>query len=190
MVVLTGAPPVFSAGADLGRGSATPPPPGQFIRLFSRLASTLERLELPVIAALNGHAVGGGWALALCCDFRFAAEAAQCWIPEVDMGIALHPVLTTPFVRLVGPARTREITLECRRYPAREQHAMGLVHRVVPGDALAAAAADYAAHLAAKPFRPLAEMKARINQIARTGIPEIGPAIGTTTEASVDRPSS
>ena len=190
MVVLTGAPPVFSAGADLGRGSATPPPPGQFIRLFSRLASTLERLELPVIAALNGHAVGGGWALALCCDFRFAAEAAQCWIPEVDMGIALHPVLTTPFVRLVGPARTREITLECRRYPAREQHAMGLVHRVVPGDTLAAAAADYAARLAAKPFRPLAEMKARINQIARTGIPEIGPAFGTTTEASVDRPSS
>src|SRR5688572_25437817 len=97
VVVLTGAPPVFSSGADQGRGSAASPPPGQFIRLFSRLATVLERLELPVIAALNGHAVGGGWVLALCCDFRFAAEAAQCWIPEVDMGIALHPVLTTPF---------------------------------------------------------------------------------------------
>lgn len=176
VVVLTGAPPVFSSGADQGRGSAAPPPPGQFIRLFSRLATTLDRLELPVIAALNGHAVGGGWALALCCDFRFAAEAAQCWIPEVDMGISLHPVLTTPFVRLVGPARTREITLECRRYAAWEQHAMGLVHRVVPGDALAGAAAEYAAHLAAKPFRPLAEMKARINQIARIAYPEAGPS--------------
>ena len=175
VVVLTGAPPVFSSGADQGRGSAAPPPPGQFIRLFSRLATVLERLELPVIAALNGHAVGGGWVLALCCDFRFAAEAAQCWIPEVDMGIALHPVLITPFVRLVGPARTREITLEARRYPAREQHAMGLVHRVVAGDALADAAAEYAAHLAAKPFRPLAEMKARINQIARVTYREAGP---------------
>lgn len=174
MVVLTGAPPVFSAGADLGRGPGAPPPPGRFVRLFSRLAGTLDRLELPVIAALNGHAVGGGWALALCCDFRFAAEGAQCWIPEVDMGIALHPVLTTPFIRLVGPARTREIALEARRYTSREQHAMGLVHRVVPGDALAAEAAEYAARLAAKPFRALAEAKARINQIARTAYPEIG----------------
>ena len=51
-IVLTGAPPVFSAGADLGRGSDMPPPPGQFVRLFSRLAATLERLELPVVAAL------------------------------------------------------------------------------------------------------------------------------------------
>ena len=121
-IVLTGAPPVFSAGADLGRGSDMPPPPGQFVRLFSRLAATLERLELPVVAALNGHAVGGGWALALGCDFRFAAESARCWVPEIDMGVALHPVLATPFVRLVGPARTREIAMEGRRYSAAEQH--------------------------------------------------------------------
>lgn len=184
-IVLTGAPPVFSAGADLGRGSDMPPPPGQFVRLFSRLAATLERLELPVVAALNGHAVGGGWALALGCDFRLAAESAQCWVPEIDMGVALHPVLATPFVRLVGPARTREIAMEGRRYSAAEQHAMGLVHRVVPAVALPAAAADYAAHLAAKPPRALAEVKARINQIARAAWPEVG----ATTEGVLDRPA-
>ena len=183
--MLTGAPPVFSAGADLGGGSDPRPPPGQFVRLFARLAATLERLEPPVIAALNGHAVGGGWALALCCDFRFAADGAQCWVPEIDMGVALHPVLTTPFVRLVGPARTREIAIEGRRYSAAEQHAMGLVHRVLPAAALAAAAADYAAHLAAKPARALAEVKARINQIARAAWPEVG----ATTDGVLDRPA-
>jgi enoyl-CoA hydratase/carnithine racemase len=143
--VLTGAPPVFSAGADLGRGSDPRPPPGQFVRLFARLAATLERLEPPVIAALNGHAVGGAWALALCGDFRFAAEGAQCWVPEIDMGVALHPVLTTPF----------------------------------------AAAADYAANLAAKPARALAEVKARINQISRAAWPEVG----ATTEGVLERPA-
>jgi enoyl-CoA hydratase/carnithine racemase len=182
-IVLTGAPPVFSAGADLGRGGDRPPP-GRFVRLFFRLAVTLERLEPPVIAALNGHAVGGGWALALCCDFRFVAEGAQCWVPEVDMGIALHPALTIPFVRLVGPARAREIAIECRRYSAAEQHAMGLVHRVVPGAALVDAAHEYAAHLAAKPPRALAEVKARINQITRVAFPEVG----AMTEGFLDRP--
>lgn len=181
--MLTGAPPVFSAGADLGRAGDRPRP-GEFVRLFSRLATTLERLEPPVIAAINGHAVGGGWALALCCDFRFAAAAAQCWVPEVDMGVALHPALTVPFVRLVGPARAREIAVECRRYSAAEQHGMGLVHRVVPGPALAAAAHEYAAHLAAKPSRALAEVKARINQITRLAFPEVG----AMTEGFLDRP--
>jgi enoyl-CoA hydratase/carnithine racemase len=80
---------------------------------------------------------------------------------------------TTRFVRLVGPARAKEIIMECRRYTAAEAHAMGLVHRVVPGEQLAAAVREYAKTLAAKPFAPLAQVKARINAIARTGIPEV-----------------
>jgi enoyl-CoA hydratase/carnithine racemase len=80
---------------------------------------------------------------------------------------------TTRFVRLVGPARAKEIILECRRYPADEARAMGLVHRVVPGAELAKQVRELAERLLAKPFRPLAEMKARINAIARTGIPEV-----------------
>jgi enoyl-CoA hydratase/carnithine racemase len=61
----------------------------------------------------------------------------------------------------------------CARYSAADAQAWGLVHRVVPGAGLAAAVADYATGLARKPFRPMAEVKARINAIARTGIPEI-----------------
>jgi len=63
--------------------------------------------------------------------------------------------------------------MECRRYSAAEAQALGLVHRVVPGPGLAKEVRAYADALAAKPFKPLAEVKARINAIARAGIPEV-----------------
>jgi enoyl-CoA hydratase/carnithine racemase len=102
-----------------------------------------------------------------------AAAEAQFWIPEVDLGVPLGVASTTRFVRLVGPARAKEIILECRRYTADEAQAMGLVHRVVTGPELDKRVKEFAQTLLAKPFRPLAEMKARINAIARTGIPEV-----------------
>ena len=182
VVVLTGAPPVFSAGADAGIKSSMSAEErrrvflarkSQFRRLFERANTLLENLEQATIVAINGHAVGGGFGLTLACDFRWAAAEAQLWIPEVDLGVPLGIASTTRFVRLVGPARTKEIIMECRRYTAAEAQAMGLVHRVVAGAELAAAVREYAGRLAAKPFRPLAEVKARINAIARTGIPEV-----------------
>jgi enoyl-CoA hydratase/carnithine racemase len=182
VVVVAGAPPVFSAGADApisGRMSeeerrkAFGSRKSQFRRLFERANTTLEGLEQSTICAINGHAVGGGWGLTLACDFRIAAAEAQFWIPEVDLGVPLGVASTTRFVRLVGPARAKEIIMTCRRYSASEALALGLVHRVVPRAELDKAVAELAATLAAKPFRPLAEMKARINAIARTGIPEV-----------------
>jgi enoyl-CoA hydratase/carnithine racemase len=182
VVIVTGAPPVFSAGADAGlkssmsadeRRRAFASSKSQFRRLFERANTALEGLEQITIAAVNGHAVGGGWGLALACDFRLAAAEAQFWIPEVDLGVPLGVASTTRFVRLVGPARAKEIILECRRYTADEARAMGLVHRVVPGVDLDKRVKEFAQMLLAKPFRPLAEMKARINAIARTGIPEV-----------------
>jgi enoyl-CoA hydratase/carnithine racemase len=182
VVVVTGAPPVFSAGADAGlkstmsaeeRRRAFAANKSQFRRLFERANTLLENLEQITIAAVNGHAVGGGWGLTLACDFRLAAAEAQFWIPEVDLGVPLGVASTTRFVRLVGPARAKEIILECRRYSAEEVRAMGLVHRVVPASELEKRVKEFTQILLAKPFRPLAEMKARINAIARTGIPEV-----------------
>ena len=192
VIVVTGAPPVFSAGADapfkkgmseeerrqmfLSRKS-------QFRRLFERANTLLENLEQATIAMVNGHAVGGGWGLTLAADFRFAAAEAEFWIPEVDLGVPLGVASTTRFVRLAGPARAKEIIMGCRRYSAAEVEALGLVHRVMPNHALGKAVSDYAERLAAKPFRPLAEVKARINAIARTGIPEVN----AMTEGFLDR---
>jgi enoyl-CoA hydratase/carnithine racemase len=182
VVIVTGAPPIFSAGADAPISSKMSPEErraaftsrkSQFRRLFERANTMLEGLEQITIAMINGHAVGGGWGLTLACDFRWAAAEAEMWIPEVDLGVPLGVASTTRFVRLVGPAVAKEIILECRRYAAPEAAALGLVHRVVPRDLLAKAVLDYAHVMAAKPFKPLSEMKARINAIARTGIPEV-----------------
>jgi enoyl-CoA hydratase/carnithine racemase len=182
VVVVTGAPPVFSAGADAGHARAATPEErrrlflsrkSQFRRLFERANTILEGLEQATVAAVNGHAVGGGWGLALACDLRIAAAEAQFWIPEVDLGVPLGTGTTTRFVRLVGPARAKEIIMGCARYSATEAQAWGLVNRVVPGADLARATREYALQLAAKPFRPLAEVKARINAIARAGMPDV-----------------
>jgi enoyl-CoA hydratase/carnithine racemase len=182
VVIVTGAPPVFSAGAHYParrgmsaeeRRQAFLSTPNQFRRLFERVTALLENLEQTTIAMINGHAVGGGVGLTLACDFRWAAAEADLWIPEVDLGVPLGVASTARIVRLVGPARAKEIIMEGRRYTAVEAQAMGLVHRVVPGDQLAAAVREHAERLVAKPFRPLAEVKARINAIARTGIPEV-----------------
>ncbi len=192
LVVVTGAPPVFSAGADAGLRSSMSPEErrqaltnrkSQFRRLFERVTTLLESLEQPTIAVINGHAVGGGWGLALAADFRIAAAEAQFWIPEVELGVPLGVASTARFVRLVGPARAKEIIMECRRYSAAEAHAMGLVTRVVPGDTLAEAVREFGAKLLTKPFRPLAEMKARINTISRTGIPDVN----AMTEGHLER---
>jgi enoyl-CoA hydratase/carnithine racemase len=192
IVILTGAPPAFSAGADAPfrsgmtdaeRRQAFAARRSQFRRLFERATALLETLEQPTIAAINGPAVGGGWGLALACDFRLAASEARFWIPEVELGVPLGVGSTTRFVRLVGPARAKEIILEGRRYSAEEALALGLVHRVVPGADLPAAAHDHAERLLAKPYRPLVEAKARIDQIARVAIPEAN----AMTEGFVDR---
>jgi enoyl-CoA hydratase/carnithine racemase len=192
VVIVTGAPPVFSAGADAPHARARTEEErrrlftgrkSQFRRFFERANAMLEHLEQPTIAMINGHAVGGGWGLTLACDFRFAAAEAQLWIPEVELGVPLGIASTTRFVRLVGPARAKEIIMGCRRYSAAEAQAMGLVHQVAPLDGLARAVREYADMLARKPFRPLAEMKARINTIARVGHPEVN----AMTEGFLDR---
>jgi enoyl-CoA hydratase/carnithine racemase len=192
VVVVTGAPPVFSAGADAGLRSGMSPEErrrafterkSQFRRLFERAQTLLENLEQATIAMINGHAVGGGWGLTLACDFRIAAAEAEFWIPEVELGVPLGVASTTRFVRLVGPARAKEIIMECRRYTAAEAHALGLLTRVAPRAELHSTVRACAEALLTKPVRPLTEMKARINAIARTGIPEVN----AMTEGFLDR---
>ncbi len=195
VVVVTGAPPVFSAGADAGLKSTMSPAErrqafsqrkSQFRRLFERAQTLLENLEQTTLAMINGHAVGGGWGLTLACDFRIAAAEAEFWIPEVDLGVPLGVASTTRVVRLVGPARAKEIIMECRRYTAAEAHGLGLLTRVAPRAELEKTVRAAAQMLLAKPFRPLSEMKARINAIARTGIPEVN----AMTEGFLDRTES
>src|SRR5260370_21927881 len=91
VVIVTGAPPVFSAGADAGHAKAATPEErrrlflsrkSQFRRLFERANAVLENLEQASIAAVNGHAAGGGGGLALACDFRITAAPSHVRIPQ------------------------------------------------------------------------------------------------------------
>lgn len=126
-----------------------------------------------MICAVNGHAGGGGWGLTLGCDFRFAAEEAQFWLPEVDLGTPLGVGSTMRLVRMAGEAMAKEIIMGCARYTAEQVQAMGLLHRVVPKDDLMQEAMDYAQHLAAKPPQALMQVKANINAIARTAVASV-----------------
>ena len=179
-VVLTGAPPVFSAGADAPslKGASSDEErrqvfgsrQTQFRRLFGRVTQQLESLDQPVVCAINGHAVGGGWGLTLACDFRFASDAAQFWLPEVDLGSPLGVGSTTRLMRMAGEAMAKEIIMGCERYSAQRVHAMGLLHQTVPLAQLADVALAYAQKLAAKPFRAMAQVKGNVNAIARSGL--------------------
>lgn len=192
VVIVTGIPPVFSAGADAPfkkgmseeeRRRMFTSRKSQFRRLFERANTLLEGLEQVTVAAVNGHAVGGGWGLTLACDFRLAAAEAEFWIPEVDLGVPLGVASTTRFIRFVGPARAKEIIMGCHRYSAADAQAMGLVTRVAPGVELERAVMDYAQHLLKKPVRALAEVKARINAISANAT----PVINAMTEGFLDR---
>ncbi len=109
----------------------------------------LEQAPQPVVAALNGAALGGGLELALACDLRVMAETAEVGLPEVSLGIIPGAGGTQRLARLVGVARAKDLVLTARRIGAEEAYRMGLVCRVAPTRAgVVAAALDLAATVA------------------------------------------
>ena len=168
VLIVTGAGgKAFCAGADLKKinnPANDPAGPMGFTRLHS---------EKPTIAAVEGWCVAGGLEIACWCDVRIAGETARFGVLNRRWGVPLIDGGTVRLPRIVGLGHALDLIMTGRDIDAAEAHAMGLVHRVVPGDQLAAAVRAYAETLAAKPFAPLAQVKARINAIARTGIPEV-----------------
>jgi cyclohexa-1,5-dienecarbonyl-CoA hydratase len=126
----------FSAGADIGEHAPEQAP--RMIEAFSRLFSRLGSLELPLVIAVDGAALGAGFELALLADVLLATERATFGQPEIRLGF-FAPVGVAYLPRLVGPARAMEITCTGRTYSAQEMLAMGLVARVVPPEELTGA---------------------------------------------------
>lgn len=126
----------FSAGADVGEHR-----PGQaptMIAAFSRLFTTIGALELPLVAAVHGAALGAGFELAMMADIVVASERATFGQPEIRLGF-FAPVGVSWLPARIGIARTVEVTATGRTYSAAEMQAMGLVTRVVPTEGLDAA---------------------------------------------------
>ena len=165
VLVVTGAGDrAFSAGADISeleqldeataydrmrRGQA----------IFDKLAA----LPQPVVAAVNGHALGGGLELAMACDIRFAADNATLGQPEIDLANVPGWGGTQRLPRLVGPATAKQLIFTGERISAQEGLRIGLVQRVVPAADLPDVVADFARILAAKAPTALALAKRAID---------------------------
>lgn len=141
-VVLTGAGErAFSAGSHVGEFEAQRGPDGRArLALEEATMARLAALPMPVIAAIEANALGGGLEIALACDLRVASERARLGLPEVRLAVIPGAGGTQRLPRVVGLARAREMILTGAVLDAREAERIGLVNRVVPaGEAVAAA---------------------------------------------------
>jgi enoyl-CoA hydratase/carnithine racemase len=145
-VIVTGAgDKAFCAGADLKeRAGMTPDQVRRFIRTIRNTMTELENLPKPVIAAINGLALGGGTELALACDLRVAAESASMGLTETTLAIIPGAGGTQRLPRLIGRGRAKELIFTGRRVEMAEAERIGLVEYVVPADQVLAKAGEIA----------------------------------------------
>ena len=150
-VVITGEGKAFVAGADIAEMvDKTPEEGSRFSRLGQATFRSLELLDKPVIAAVNGFALGGGLELALGCDFRVASSKAKFGQPEVNLGLIPGYAATQRLPRLIGPGNALFLLLTGEMIGADEALRMGLVQKVVEPEALLQTAVDLAKLIASK----------------------------------------
>jgi enoyl-CoA hydratase len=149
-VILTGSgEKAFVAGADINELAVQTPITGREHALAGQhVLDLIEHMGKPVIAAINGYALGGGCELALACTLRIAADTARLGQPEINLGILPGYAGTQRLPRLVGKARAMELILTGAQISASEAERIGLVNRVVPAADLLAEARKLAAALA------------------------------------------
>lgn len=152
-VILAGSDKIFAAGADIvelaGAGAID-----MMLRATERLWGAIARCRKPIVAAVRGAALGGGWELALHADVIVAGESARFGLPEIRLGVIPGGGGTQRLTRLVGKHRALDLLLTGRTVSAAEALAMGAVSRVVPDGNVEAAAVDLAQTIARMP--PLA----------------------------------
>lgn len=163
VVVITGTGErAFCAGADLAEESGLGPAAAPaFFVATEALLHRVYHFPRPVIAALNSHALGAGFELALACDLRVASAGATLCNPAVNVGLVAS---THRLTRLLGESRAKEMCLTGRRVSAAEAWQWGLVHRVAEPEAFWAAALDLAREVAGKAPLSLQRTKAAINR--------------------------
>jgi enoyl-CoA hydratase len=167
VLIITGAGErAFAAGADLNDLNAidSASAGGNFSQRTHRVFQKLVDLPKPVIAAINGYALGGGLELALACDIRIAADTTEVGLPEVSLGIIPGWGGTTRLVRLVGPGMAKLMILSAMRIKAEEAQQLGIIERVVSPAALMDEARALANQLVGMPPLALAAAKQAINR--------------------------
>ena len=172
VVVLTGAgEKAFSAGADIkSMVGMTVLKARELSLMGEKLCLALENLEKPVIAALNGYAVGGGLEVAMSCDIRVASENARMGQTEINIGLIPGWGGTQRLTRLIGRTKAKELVFTGRMIDAKTAEKLGIVNLVVPPDRLKETVREFALELASKAPVAVRVAKALINKGADIGL--------------------
>jgi enoyl-CoA hydratase/carnithine racemase len=163
-VVLYGGERVFAAGADIKEMSTM-----SYAEMTSwgtqlqEALTVVARLPKPVVAAVTGYALGGGFELALTADFRVLGERAKVGVPEITLGVIPGAGGTQRLTRLVGPAKAKDLVFTGRHVAAEEALALGIADRVVPDAGVYEAARELAAQFAQGPAVALRAAKQAID---------------------------
>lgn len=172
-LVLTGEGPMFSAGYDIGDFEDDEAFAEAAEKLvahpFTAAIDALEAYPFPVVAALNGHAIGGGLELAVTCDLRVAAEGVTVGMPPVRLGLIYSHTGLRRFIDVCGLASTNELFLTGRNVDAARAERMGLVNRVVPEEELDETVLSLAQEIAAGAPLSLEGNKRAIRTLRRAG---------------------
>lgn len=159
----------FSAGADISEfaESRTGPAAAHYNDLNHAAFAALEGASKPTVAMIHGPCLGGGLAIAACCDLRWADTAAQFSIPAAKLGIGYDPRWIRPLLRILSPPHVKELLFTARRLTAADALSIGLVNRLAAPDALADSVAALGADIASNAPLTLRAAKASIDALAR-----------------------
>jgi 2-(1,2-epoxy-1,2-dihydrophenyl)acetyl-CoA isomerase len=166
-VVLTGAGKAFCSGADISEFNVSDAPmdAGEHLRKrLNPLVTRMRALEKPLLAAVNGVAAGAGLSLALACDLRYAAESARLVVAFVRIGLVPDAGLMYFLPRLIGPAKTMELSWTGDPIGAAEAYELGMLNKVLPDDQVLAHTQELAARLGRGPAKTIALIKRVVNQ--------------------------
>jgi enoyl-CoA hydratase/carnithine racemase len=172
----------FSAGSHVGEFEDQAGEAGrERHKLDQDVWRQLAGLPMPTIAAIEGHCLGGGLELALCCDIRIASETAKLGLPEVRLAVIPGSGGTQRLPRVVGATRAKELILTGRRLTAAEAEAIGLVNRVVPAGRAVAVAHEIGDEIATAGPVAVREAKQLIDNALER---DIGAGLDAESEAS------
>ncbi|BDG36395.1 enoyl-CoA hydratase/isomerase family protein [Saccharococcus caldoxylosilyticus] len=163
VIVLTGSGRAFAAGADIDEMAGDDPIKLELLNQFAEW-DRLALIKKPMVAAVNGFALGGGFELALSCDLIVAAETAEFGFPEVNIGVMPGAGGTQRLTKLIGKTKALEWLWTGERMSAKEAHALGIVNCVVAPELLLEETMRLARKLAAKPPLSLRLIKEAVNK--------------------------
>ncbi|MDH3231283.1 MAG: enoyl-CoA hydratase [Alphaproteobacteria bacterium] len=171
LVVLSGAGgKAFVSGADISKFAserATREAVAEYGRVTGAVYTRLQEFPKPTIAKINGYCVGGGVAVAACCDIRICEDGSKFAVPAAKLGLGYQAKYVKRLSDLVGPSFTKEIFFTARLFDADEARIMGLVNRVVPAPELDAYVADYAERISGNAPLTIAALKAAVGELGK-----------------------